>query len=490
VSLWLTLAVPVQASIEDRSWTLYRSPHVDVLALGDKKSAATLMHDIALFRAVVSWLADIPELPAETRRVTFLVLEEADDVQQLFNTPEGINGLAKSDLAGDFMVVVRPKRSSTFIGSNQVVFHEYVHQLLQMRSGSRQPTWYSEGIADFLSTLSVEGESVRLGAAPAVRVWSLRNETPMKLEDVLRVGSAFNLSGEDRNRFYARSWLLVHHLLLARDRIDRRYPPRLALYLQKYDAGLDSLDAFVASFGEIYPQLSGLLDEHVSRAGMVEYPLSSFSFDTDFETRSLTALERTLKLAGYVREFNPAEAVRLYRQALNMSKDHPQALAGLAVALGKAGNFAGAFVALQAAQELAPDDFDVTMEAGRLRLIQCRAEPKVCQLTKGRLAIAADFTAAYKLRPDDVEAKTRHAQYLLFTPERLQALPLLLEARIAAPWSFDIVQSLGLAYLARGDLVRARGYLEKALGWAVDYPELKTQLTTLLSGIEALEQLQ
>ena len=489
-SLWFCFVFDVQAGIEDRPWTLYRTPHVDVLTVGDKKKAATLMRDIALFRAVVSWLADIPELPPPARRVTFLVLEDAGDIQRLFNTPEGINGLTKSDLAGDFMVVVRPRQASTFIGSNQVVFHEYVHQLLQMRSGSRQPTWYSEGIADFLSTLSVEDDSVRLGAAPAVRVWSLRHEPPMKLEDILRVGSAFSLSGEDRSRFYARAWLLVHHLLLAPDRVNRRYPPRLALYLQKYDAGQDSVDSFVSTFGEIYPQLNDLLDEHVGRAGMVEYPLSTFSFDTSYETRSLTALERTLKLAGYSREFNPVEASRLYLRALSKAKDHPQAMAGLAVALGHSGDFSGAFTTFQAAQALAPGDFDVIMEGGRLRLIQCRAEPNVCKATQGRLAIAADFTAAYKLRPDDVEAKTRHAQYLLFTPERMQALPLLLEARIAAPWSFDIVQSLGLAYLARGDLVRARGYLEKALGWAVDYPDLKAQLTTLLSGIEALEQRQ
>jgi len=490
VPLWFLLVLDVQAGIEDRNWTLYRTPQVDVLATGGKPRAATLMRDIALFRAVVSWLADIPELPTQSRRVTFLVLENAEDVQHLFRTPDGINGLARSELAGDFMVVVRPRLASTFNSGNQVVFHEYVHQLLQMRSGSRQPTWYSEGIADFLSTLSVEGDSVRLGAKPAGRVWSLRNEPSMKLVDVLRVGSAFNLSEADRSRFYARSWLLVHHLLLAPDRFDRRYPPRLALYLQKYDAGQDSALSFASTFADTFPQLDNLLDLHVTRAGMVEYPLASFSFDTTYETRLLTPLERTLKLAGYSREFNPDEALRLYRQARKQSKDDPKVLAGLAVALGKTGDFAAAFTTMQTAQALAPGDFDVKIEAGRLRLIQCRTQPDVCRTAEGREAIAADFAAAYRLRPDDVEAKTRHAQYLLFTSERMQALPLLLEARVAAPWSFDIVQSLGLAYLARGDLVRARVYLEKALGWAVDYPELQAQLTTLLSGVETLEERQ
>ena len=86
--------------------------------------------------------------------------------------------------------------------------------------------------------------------------------------------------------------------------------------------------------------------------------------------------------------------------------------------------------------------------------------------------------------------KTRHAQHLLLTERRAEAMPLLLAAHAAAPWSFDVVQSLGLAYMARGDLVRARLHLRKALGWAIDYPALRAELATLLDGIEALEARQ
>jgi len=97
------------------------------------------------------------------------------------------------------------------------------------------------------------------------------------------------------------------------------------------------------------------------------------------------------------------------------------------------------------------------------------------------------FGRAHALDPDDVEARTRHAQYLLQTPDRGDALPLLAESLAEAPWSFEILHAMAIAYLARGRLDFARIYLDKALGWSVDYPDLQADLSRLLREIEILQ---
>ena len=489
-AVFLFCTQTTHADLEDRDWALYRTDFTDVLLAGGDEQAAQLIRDIALFRSIVSFLSGTPPFAGEPRRATFLVLEDGKDLQRLFATPAGINGFTRPSLAGDLMVVVRPRRASTFNTGNQVVFHEYVHQLLQMRSASRQPTWYAEGIADFLSTVSVQDGQVILGEAPAARRWSLLNETPMPLAEVLDVGSALALSAEDRNRFYARAWSLVHHLLLADDRVESRFAPRLTRYLQKFDAGEPSAAAFMATFGALAAQMDERLVRHLAQPRIVEYPLATFEFSSRHETRSLTRVQRILKLAGFAREFDAQSAERLYRKALRLAPGNPAAVAGLAVTLGHAGDFAGANALMASLDPTQGDPFVIQIETGRLGLLQCRAQPKDCRESGVRDTTARAFAAALALRPDNVEAKTRHAQHLLLTERRAEAMPLLLAAHAAAPWSFDVVQSLGLAYMARGDLVRARLHLRKALGWAIDYPALRAELATLLDGIEALEARQ
>ena len=47
--------------------------------------------------------------------------------------------------------------------------HEYVHFVLRNGAATRYPGWYDEGLAEFLSTVSMQGEQVAIGTIPAGR---------------------------------------------------------------------------------------------------------------------------------------------------------------------------------------------------------------------------------------------------------------------------------------------------------------------------------
>ncbi len=478
--------------IEADEWALYKTPHFEVMTTQQGDHIGELIEDISLFRAVVIALLGEGAEDLGSSRVRFLVLDRPGDVQLLFGGAPGVTGFTRPSLSGDLMVVGRPPARRMFALGNQVVFHEYVHQLVQMRSHSRHPAWYAEGIADFLSTLELrkdrKHERIVLGAMPESRKFSLRREASMSLGDVLETASTWALPESRRSSFYTQSWLLVHHLLLAEDRDERGFARSLATYLDTYDRGEAPLKAFESSFDLPLEDFPKRLERHQRRVLTIEYPLSAFKFDTSFERITLNRREATLVLARYIRESNPGEALRML-QALPQSggASDAEVLAATAVTYAWLGQPNAAIEALTKAQMLGEDQFMVWLETGRTYRNLCTMAGKSCVSRNYQHLSGQAFSSAYKLDPDDVEARTRHAQYLLLTPERGQALPLLAASLAAAPWSYEILHAMGIAYLARGRLDLARGYLEKALGWSVDYPELQADVLRLLRQIELLD---
>lgn len=481
-----TDAAAAPAAIEAAPWALYRTPHFEILTTDPDDRVRSLIADVTLFRSVViSLLGEGAEILG-SRRVRFLVLPKPGDVQFLFGSAPGVTGFTRPALSGDLMVVGKPDLRRSFGVGNQVVFHEYVHQLVQMRSQSRHPSWYAEGIADFLSTMRRKGDRVVLGAIPESRRLTLKRDVSMPLDEVVQATSTWALPIGERSAFYAQSWLLVHHLLLAEDRKAQGFAQSLSRYLDAYDRGEPSLDAFRSHFKVSLAALEGRLKRHMRHLPEIDYPLSAFDSSDMYEREPLALRAKVLLLARYFRESNPREALRmLNRLALTMPQD-AEVQAARGVALGFLGESEEAIRLMDSATADSPDNYLVWLEAGRLYRRLCTVAAEGCITAGYSRAAGRAFARAHALHPDDVEIRTRHAQYLLQTPERGDALPLLAEALSEAPWSLEVLHAIAIAYLARGELDRAALYLNKALGWSVDYPELQDEFSRLLAEIDRL----
>jgi Flp pilus assembly protein TadD len=481
---------PLQARdkpVEDAAWAIYRTPHFEIMTTQPPRSIGPLIEDIALFRAVVVGLLGEGAEELGSIRVRFLVLDHPGDVQFLFDSAPGVTGFTRPSLSGDLMVVGRPPARRMLALGNQVVFHEYVHQLVQMRSHSRHPAWYAEGIADFLSTLERRGDEVILGAVPDSRRITLGRELDMPLDQVLTATSTWSLPVGRRSGFYARAWLLVHHLLLADDREERDFARSLATYLDAYDRGEPSLEAFASAFSLPVGDLDIRLERHYRKLPTIRYPVTAFPFANDWKMETLSVRERTLLLARYTRESNPEEALRMLTNLQPVVAQDAEFLAALAVVHAYLRRDNEVESLLSRAIDLDEHRFAVWLEAGRAWRTLCSVSGEDC-VPRGYLRKAgAAFDRAYALDPEDVEARTRHAQHLLRTEKRGEALPLLAASLAAAPWSFEVLHSMAIAYVARGRLDLARNYLEKALGWSVDHPGLQEDVSRLLREIEILE---
>jgi tetratricopeptide (TPR) repeat protein len=137
----------------------------------------------------------------------------------------------------------------------EVLAHEYFH-VYAHRQGIVLPEWLEEGLAEYYSTLRVEGGRAIVGLplhranSPDREVWSVRELFPITEADVSR------MTPTAKERFYRRSWLLTH--LLRNTAPWRGGFPRLLERIQQtstesalaevYGAAIEGLDRLLYSY--------------------------------------------------------------------------------------------------------------------------------------------------------------------------------------------------------------------------------------------------
>lgn len=96
----------------------------------------------------------------------------------------------------------------------KIVYHEMIHYLLS-KNYPDVPVWLGEGLAEYYSTMSIEGNEARLGIRAHRQVSYLTGRHPFPSQELLKIGhdSAVFKDPSETERFYASSWLLVHFFL-------------------------------------------------------------------------------------------------------------------------------------------------------------------------------------------------------------------------------------------------------------------------------------
>ena len=104
----------------------------------------------------------------------------------IFDNRRDFNDLiSQSNVAGFFVnglvspfMMIGPRSQET------VLYHEYTHYLMSYGSQTLYPTWYSEGLAEIMSTLSVKFGEISFGAVPD-RYLILQQLGPTRSEGLL-----------------------------------------------------------------------------------------------------------------------------------------------------------------------------------------------------------------------------------------------------------------------------------------------------------------
>jgi tetratricopeptide (TPR) repeat protein len=158
---------------------------------------------------------------------------------------------------GDWSVIGMPGNGRD-AATRETIFHEAVHWFATA-SGTPQPLWFAEGLAEVLSTFEVVDGHGRWGRAIEGNVAYLTDAGLMPMEQMLRASQDDVLHGDERDRFYPQAWAFVHSLMFGNGGANG---PTLAAFLRELEVA--NVDAAVrGTFDKSYDELTNDLRRYL-----------------------------------------------------------------------------------------------------------------------------------------------------------------------------------------------------------------------------------
>ncbi len=310
-------------------WAAVSSPHFTVYTNADPKRGEEIAESLERFRAVFAQLSPELELrsPAPTKILAF---RNAESYAAYKTTPDGnssrILGQFLSHPDGNYITLDAGTR---LVGSFTVIYHEYVHYFVR-HNFPGIPRWFNEGLAEYYSTFTTDGEQAFVGKPVERHVRWLQHNSELALDQILTVtGSASGHRDGQAGRFYAVSWALVHYLLSGdAERLDRA-----ADFFLRLRVGEDAEDAFEASFDIRLSELEKQLSRYVASSEMPSAAISLSRLPSPKITvRAVTPEDMLFHLGDLLAHMRRERAAEQHFQlALDHWSDHPDTHTGLAL---------------------------------------------------------------------------------------------------------------------------------------------------------------
>lgn len=386
------------------SWREYRTQHFVVLSDVEPDVAREQAMDLEALRLGVRWYF---KLPPEGEDVTRVVLLDDSDSLEEFQR-RGVAGvmLGSGRPEDSFFVAVRSSKKK-WNTEHTVLTHEMAHRFSQ-EAIPRQALWLEEGIADYVSALTLNGPfEARFGGMTTHRWYE---NTPLTLEALWALPPMGELTVEDAQKAYASAWLYVHYL-------NNHHAKGWAEFLDKLRSGAMPKSAFDAVFpADVRKQIDAEVLKYQQTA---RFTYSDLAFTYDRRLLSEKDLE-------------PWQVHALRVQLLSRSTVHSDALK--AKALDQE---------LATLQSLAPKQVPFHAAAAKLTEESARA------------LLAKNF-------PNDYDASVTLAFAALSGSDYAAAERLAQAAMAIQPYHPSALEALGRSRLSQGQLEEARGYLQRA----------------------------
>lgn len=378
------------------AWSVARSERFEVYATGSPERATGALE---MFEKAHAFFTSYLALPSSTRRATRVLVFSGDKEYAPYRVNESDNAFFQPSRERDYIVMKTLGRDAF-----HVVAHEYAHAALGLK-GADLPPWLAEGLAEFFSTVQLQGDTARLGLVPDGRLQALSKGRLMSVPDLLEVqrGSPEYNERDDAGRFYAESWALTHMLFA-----DKRYRDGSATLLGLIQQGKTSAEALADVYGktlhEIQKDFSAYTrrDTYVSftvpcprvakqmakpspvpafEASLVVADLLSSQIGKEAETRAaLDALDQeqpdhvtVLELRAFIelRTFGGAAALASFERAVRHGSQNPLILAQLALLIGQRDPELASDL-LKRAVVLAPDNAEIRIRAAAALIGMCK----------------------------------------------------------------------------------------------------------------------
>lgn len=475
------------AGLEDGRWYRYTSAHFEIYSKLGEKVVAKRIRSLEAFRAVAYAVVGMEDRGDSGHTTKTYLLSGLADARRLAGRQARVAGFMRPGLRQNVLVIGRPQ-SRSLRSHDEIAFHEYAHYLMRNASSFRYPMWYDEGFAELLSTISIKEDHAVVGEIVLGAGYTLLRYGDMPVEQLVRRSPNADLNGLAIDKFYARSWLLVHYLSFSNaDGVSEK----MVEYLTRYNGGETNAETFEQTFGLTFKEFDATLERYTRSIPAYTISLDRMTFESQYQRERLTSQQIAYELGQVAVVTNPAYGRKLFRKILDDNPNDARALAGLATVEQMSEDYATAEALMREAISLDPEDYLLHIDLADLLLIACRSRNDSTPCTENPVLREASalYRRAFTLAPEDLEAQVRHAtmQAQMGDPER--AVALLKQASIRAPWSYEIIRSLGIAFAAAGQWSEARRQLNQALSWNADNPEEHGKIRMLMRQIAINEQL-
>src|SRR5438105_6475542 len=225
IALALFLTAAASSATAKDTWTSVHSKNFTLVGNASEKDIRLVANRLEQFRTVFALL--FPALKLNSPAPTTVIVFKSDSSYKPFKVNPNVTGYFQPGEDVNYITLTTEKSSDD--QPFRIIFHEYVHLLVENTMGATVPLWFNEGLAEYYSTFDIKDDYRRviLGDLIANHVLYLRENKFLPLRTLFAVDykSPYYNEGNKMNVFYAEPWRLMHYLLQVDWRKNGRHLP-------------------------------------------------------------------------------------------------------------------------------------------------------------------------------------------------------------------------------------------------------------------------
>ncbi len=308
------------------AWVKVQSKNFTLIGNASEKDVRQVANRLEQFRQVFGLL--FPKTAVNSPVPTTVIVFKSDSSYKPFKANPNVSGYFQPGEDVNYITLTTEKASED--QPFRVIFHEYVHLLIENTMGAAVPLWFNEGLAEYYSTFDIKDDNRRviLGDLIANHVLYLRENKFLPLRTLFAVDykSPYYNEGNKMNIFYAESWMLMHYLLQGDG---QKHRTQLAKFVDLLRANTSIEDAFQRAFESNIESVEKDFKSYILGAKYMATGITferKLDFDSEMQAAPVDEAESHAYLGDLLLHTHRlADAEKQIQQALALNPDLPMA---------------------------------------------------------------------------------------------------------------------------------------------------------------------
>lgn len=254
-----------------QTWIQAESRHFKIVTDQPEATARRLLTDLETLRYISTRVRGV-ETVETAPPLTILAVGGRNSFSQLGlrETVGGVFNISRHGYSALANVAGYVSRTNESMPARTILLHEYHHFLMRLTPVTlAMPMWYDEGMAEYWSSLTIEGDQARFGRPVdgMHREYHLSNAGGEFTMDTAHLFGVTKLkfddtraSNDEIGSFYAQARYAIHYFQSTRE-----LRAQLERYITLYNSGIGQQRAAQLAFGKTYPELDKEIVRYLNR---------------------------------------------------------------------------------------------------------------------------------------------------------------------------------------------------------------------------------